>query len=153
MKNFTPGLTTLFRSNGLGVGAAGLSQLAPEWLGVDVDVLLGDSLGEMYFYLGLADRVIVGGGFTERGAHNVIEPLAVGKPVLTGPHTWTIEFPFVEAASAGIAESFADIGALYEALEAPSTVSRQTIESFILSHRGASERTLAALDSDLTKSL
>jgi 3-deoxy-D-manno-octulosonic-acid transferase len=49
------------------------------------DVLVGDSLGEMFFYLALADRVIVGGGFTPRGAHNIIEPLMLMKPVLTGP--------------------------------------------------------------------
>ena len=32
----------------------------------------------------LRDRaVIVGGGFVEKGAHNVIEPLSLGKPMIT----------------------------------------------------------------------
>ena len=68
----------------------------------EIDVLVGDSLGEMFFYLAPADAVIVGGGFVEKGAHNVIEPLSLGKPVLTGPHVWTIEFPGVEAEAAGV---------------------------------------------------
>ncbi|HLQ18276.1 MAG TPA: glycosyltransferase N-terminal domain-containing protein, partial [Tabrizicola sp.] len=67
-----------------------------------MDVLLGDSLGEMYFYLALADRVVVGGGFQPKGSHNIIEPLALKKPVLVGPHIQTIEYPAVEAMAAGV---------------------------------------------------
>jgi 3-deoxy-D-manno-octulosonic-acid transferase len=66
-----------------------------------VDVLLGDSLGEMFFYLALSEVVFVGGSFSPLGAHNVIEPMALGKPVVVGPETWTIEFPAVEALAAG----------------------------------------------------
>ncbi|MEM9971567.1 MAG: glycosyltransferase N-terminal domain-containing protein, partial [Pseudomonadota bacterium] len=68
----------------------------------EIDVLLGDSFGEMFLYLSAADVVCVGGGFVEKGAHNVIEPLSLGKPVITGPHTWTIEFPGVEAEAEGV---------------------------------------------------
>ena len=39
---------------------------------------LGDSLGEMHFYLSLADQVVVGGGFAPQGSHNIIEPLSQG---------------------------------------------------------------------------
>lgn len=65
------------------------------------DVLLGDSFGEMYFYLSLCDIVVMGGSFTPKGSHNVIEPLALGKPVIVGPHTWTIDYPVEEAIEAG----------------------------------------------------
>ena len=68
----------------------------------EVQILIGNSLGEMFFYLSPADAVIVGGGFTVKGAHNVIEPLSLGKPVITGPDVWTIEFPGVEAEAAGV---------------------------------------------------
>jgi len=67
-----------------------------------VDVLIGDSLGEMYFYLSMCDRVLVGGGFTSKGSHNISEPLALGKPVIVGPELWTIEFPVIEAIEAGV---------------------------------------------------
>jgi 3-deoxy-D-manno-octulosonic-acid transferase len=66
------------------------------------DVLLGDSLGEMHFYLALADQVVVGGGFAPQGSHNIIESISQGKPTLIGPNTWTIDFPAVEAIEAGV---------------------------------------------------
>ena len=116
----------------------------------DIDVLLGDSLGEMYFYLSLADRVVVGGGFTPRGAHNIIEPLALKKPVLVGPETWTIEYPFVEAQAAGVARSVAGFAALTRALETPQDPSPAQIDAFFAAHTGATERTLAAIARLLT---
>ena len=42
-----------------------------------IDLLLGDSLGEMYAYLAMADRVVVGGGFTPKGVAQHLEPLAL----------------------------------------------------------------------------
>ena len=69
---------------------------------LNCDVLLGDSLGEMHFYLALADQVVVGGGFASQGSHNIIEPLSQGKPTIVGPNTWTIEFPAIEAIEAGV---------------------------------------------------
>ena len=113
------------------------------------DVVVGDSLGEMFFYLALADRVIVGGGFTPRGSHNIIEPLMLMKPVLTGPHTWTIEYPFSEAEVAGVAISLPDQEALVEALSRPSAADVERIEAFLSEHGGASARTLAAIDKAL----
>ncbi|WP_323041739.1 hypothetical protein [Gemmobacter sp.] len=100
----------------------------------------------MFFYLGLSDRVIVGGGFTPRGAHNIIEALMLGKPVLTGPHVWTIEYPFAEAAAAGIARSLPDEAALIAALDEPPADNSTAIAAFLAEHGGASLRTLAAID-------
>ncbi len=70
------------------------------------NVLLGDSLGEMHFYLALADQVVVGGGFAPQGSHNIIEPLSQGKPTIVGPNTWTIDFPVVEAIESGVVRQF-----------------------------------------------
>lgn len=114
-------------------------------LGKEVDVLLGDSLGEMYFYLSLADRVVVGGGFHPKGAHNIIEPLALQKPVVTGPYTQTIENPFVEAEAAGVALSVPDGLALVAALQAPSWATPAQITAFMADHAGASGRTVTAI--------
>jgi 3-deoxy-D-manno-octulosonic-acid transferase len=115
-----------------------------------LDVLLGDSLGEMYFYLSLADRVVVGGGFTPKGAHNIIEPLALGKPVLVGPQTHTIEYPFAEAEAAGVARSVPDFEALGQALITPQDATREQIEAFLAAHSGAAQRTLEAISRLLT---
>lgn len=51
-----------------------------------VQVLLGDSLGEMFMYLAASDVAFVGGSLVPVGGHNVLEPAALGLPVLFGPH-------------------------------------------------------------------
>jgi 3-deoxy-D-manno-octulosonic-acid transferase len=110
-----------------------------------IDVFYGDSLGEMYFYLAMADRVVVGGGFTAKGAHNIIEPLALKKPVVVGPETFTIEYPFAEAAAAGVARSVADSQALAAALIARDDPTVAQIDAFFAAHAGATARTLAGI--------
>ena len=68
----------------------------------NIDVLLGDSFGEMYFYLKLCDHVVAGGGFWHTGAHNIIEQLQLHKPVTVGPEIWTIKFPALQAEEIGL---------------------------------------------------
>lgn len=48
-------------------------------------VLLGDSMGEMFMYFAAADAAFVGGSLVPVGGHNVLEPAALGLPVLFGP--------------------------------------------------------------------
>lgn len=107
-------------------------------------VLMGDSLGEMYFYLELADRVVVGGGFQPKGSHNIIEPLALGKPVIVGPEIHTIEYPAVEAIAAGVClQTTAE--ALARDIETWPDPAPEAIAAFIAAHSGAGERTMAAI--------
>jgi 3-deoxy-D-manno-octulosonic-acid transferase len=115
------------------------------------DVFLGDTLGEMYGYLAMADLVVVGGGFTPAGAHNIIEPLAMGKPVLTGPVTWPIEYPFAEAEAAGVARSVPDAAGLEQALIGGFEPDPAQIAAFFAAHAGGAERTLAALPEVLAR--
>ena len=58
-----------------------------QWNNADAhtEVLLGDSMGEMFTYLAASDVVFVGGSFAAVGGHNILEPAAIGKPVLFGP--------------------------------------------------------------------
>lgn len=111
------------------------------------DVLLGDSFGEMYFYLELADRVLVGGGFAPpRGAHNVIEPMALGKPVVVGPSIWTIEYIARDAIAAGAIRVVAEGDELATALTAPPGAEELArIAAFFARNAGALERTLEAI--------
>lgn len=114
-----------------------------------MDVLLGDSLGEMYFYLGLADRVVVGGGFQPKGSHNIIEPLALKLPVIVGPQIQTIEYPAVEAIAAGVCRQTTP-ERLVEDVRAWPDPSSEAIEAFMAAHSGATARTLAAIAPLLT---
>lgn len=107
-------------------------------------VFLGDSLGEMYFYLALADRVVVGGGFQPKGSHNIIEPLALGRPVIVGPDIHTIEYPAVEALAAGVClQTTPD--RLATDIQTWPDPSPQAISEFVSAHSGATARTLAAI--------
>ena len=51
-------------------------------------VLLGDTMGELLLLYALADVALVGGSLVPHGGHNVLEPAALGKPVLSGPHVF-----------------------------------------------------------------
>lgn len=48
-------------------------------------ILIGDSMGEMWSYYNLASIAYVGGSLVNTGCHNVLEPAALGLPVLVGP--------------------------------------------------------------------
>lgn len=50
------------------------------------DVLLLDTLGELLDFYAAADVAFVGGSLAPVGGHNLLEPAALGLPVLTGPH-------------------------------------------------------------------
>jgi 3-deoxy-D-manno-octulosonic-acid transferase len=50
-------------------------------------VLLGDSVGELAALYAAADAAFVGGSLVPIGGHNLLEPAALGVPVLTGPYT------------------------------------------------------------------
>ena len=132
------GLRLARRSTTLGADLSGSLPLG-------IDVFYGDSLGEMYFYLAMADRVVVGGGFSPKGAHNITESLALKKPVLVGPETFTIEYPFVEAKAAGVARTVPDFAALAAALIARDDPSEAAIDAYFTAYSGATAKTLAGI--------
>ncbi|WP_047335520.1 lipid IV(A) 3-deoxy-D-manno-octulosonic acid transferase [Pseudomonas protegens] len=68
-------------------------------------VLLGDTMGELLFLYALADSAFVGGSLVPNGGHNLLEPAALAKPVISGPHL----FNFLE-----IAAMLREAGALQE---------------------------------------
>jgi 3-deoxy-D-manno-octulosonic-acid transferase len=70
-----------------GVAFSRRSQSATGRPGPDgYDVLLLDSLGELLDFYAAADVAFVGGSLVPIGGHNLLEPAALGLPVLTGPH-------------------------------------------------------------------
>jgi 3-deoxy-D-manno-octulosonic-acid transferase len=52
----------------------------------DAAVFLGDSMGELPMFFSAADVAFVGGSLVPHGGHNLLEPAALGVPVVTGPH-------------------------------------------------------------------
>jgi 3-deoxy-D-manno-octulosonic-acid transferase len=112
----------------------------------DMQVFLGDSLGEMYFYQALADIVTVCGSFNQGGSHNVIEPLALLKPVIVGPSVWGIEYPGQEALAAGVLKKVTNAqelpehwAAWFSQTDAREQAKQLAIE-FMRAHAGSVER-------------
>ena len=117
----------------------------------DANVLIGDSLGEMAHYLGLADVAIIGGSFAPLGGQNFIEACALGVPVIVGPHTRNFEPAAQDAIEAGAvlrASSAAHALDLAQTLLADSA-QRAAMASagraWVAQHVGATDRILAAL--------
>ena len=118
---------------------------------MQADVWLGDSLGEMALYYGLSSVALLGGSFAPLGGQNLIEAAACGCPVVMGPHT----FNFLEAAELAEAEGAAlrvadmDKGvqaALRLVNDSPALAKAAHAGlAFAARHRGATDRTLAAL--------
>lgn len=50
------------------------------------DIYLGDTMGELTLLYAAADIAFVGGSLVPHGGHNVLEPCALGVPVIFGPH-------------------------------------------------------------------
>lgn len=116
-----------------------------------VDVLLGDTVGEMFFYYGLSDVAIVAGSFAELGGQNHIEASALGLPVIVGPHTRNFQQSVEDALAEGAArraQTPAEAVALsLRILDNPELrlgMSRAAKEWLSL-HEGATDRIMSAL--------
>lgn len=118
----------------------------------EADVLLGDSMGEMFAYYALADVAVIGGSLLPFGGQNLIEACAVGVPVVVGPHMFNFEAATEEAIAEDAAVRVPDVqAALQQALRiiADPVGGRSMGEramAFAARHRGATARTLAALE-------
>lgn len=121
-------------------------------LPAELQVLLGDSMGEMYMYYAACDVAFVGGSLVPLGGHNLIEACAMGKPVLTGQHTFNFS-EITDQAIAAQAALRAD-GARSMLQEACALLNDEPRRSsmgnharaFFLQHQGATERTMQVIE-------
>jgi 3-deoxy-D-manno-octulosonic-acid transferase len=82
-------------------------------------VLLLDSLGELLEFYAAADVAFVGGSLVPIGGHNLLEPAALGVPVLTGPYNSNgaeVAELLVARGAAEIVHSSQELGARVSAL-------------------------------------
>ena len=77
-----------------------------------VTVLLLDTIGELPSYYAAADVAFVGGSLVPIGGHNLLEPAAVGVPVLTGPSLDSTREAAALLTAAGAARIVADTAEL-----------------------------------------
>ena len=123
----------------------------PHW--TNVDVLLGDSMGEMGAYYNATDLVVMGGSLLPTGGQNLIEACANGCPVILGEHTYNFQQASEDAITCGAAVRIEGsnhdlVQSLSEALKAllTNTSQRQMMSAKALQyasqHQGATQRIL-----------
>ena len=126
----------------------------PHW--TNVDVLLGDSMGEMAAYYSASDLVVMGGSLLPTGGQNLIEACANGCPVILGEHTYNFQQASEDAITCGAAVRIVGsnhdlVQSLSEGLKAllTNTSQRQMMSAKALQyasqHQGATQRILDRL--------
>jgi 3-deoxy-D-manno-octulosonic-acid transferase len=63
----------------------------------ECEVVLGDTMGEMFMYYAACDLALIGGSLLPFGGQNLIEACAMKKPVIVGQHTYNFEWVANEA--------------------------------------------------------
>ena len=116
------------------------------------EVFLGDTMGEVPLFYAASDIAFVGGTLVPVGGHNLLEPAALGRPIITGPHlfnTQEIADMFAELGASLVVESAAELAAALHALfsnrqQADEIGARG--QSIVQKNRGALQRLLLLLE-------
>ena len=118
----------------------------------DVDVYLGDTMGELSLMYACSDVAFVGGSLVPLGGQNILEPCALGVPVVFGQYMfnfpdisrWTIK----ENAGKMVQDSEELVGVVRELLSNPSLRDEMGNNGmhFIEAHRGALEKNYILID-------
>ena len=75
----------------------------------NISVFLGDTMGELPMFYAASDIAFVGGTLVPIGGHNLLEPAALGLPIVTGPHLFNTQ---------DIANMFSELGAFIQVQDA-----------------------------------
>jgi 3-deoxy-D-manno-octulosonic-acid transferase len=122
-----------------------------EWPDAATAVYLGDTMGDLLALYGAGDLAFVGGSLVPIGGHNLLEPAALGVPVLTGPALANFEEVAEVLRAADALVEVADAESLAAALAAlfadPAARRRlgEAARAVVAANRGALGRTLAGL--------
>lgn len=113
--------------------------------------LLLDTYGELASVYGVADVVVIGGGFANLGGQNLLQALAHGKHVICGPHMQNFSAVVLEAKSweAVTQVSGEDLARAIQEQLARSDAERADasarIRASMQTHQGAAKRYAAAI--------
>ena len=117
----------------------------------NVELIVGDSMGEMLAYYGQAAAVVMGGTLGGTGGQNLIEPCAMGVPVVLGPSVFNFQQAADEAVNVGAAVAVPHAEAALDAVlhwldNAPERArAAAKAINFANAHRGATARTVGLL--------
>lgn len=118
----------------------------------ETSVVLVDTLGELIDFYAAGDVCFVGGTLVPIGGHNLLEPAAVGKPVVVGPHHANAAEVAGALSAAGALEVVPDSAALAHSvgalLDAPSSREQRGAAGLavIEANRGAVDNVLRLIE-------
>ncbi|WP_188007641.1 lipid IV(A) 3-deoxy-D-manno-octulosonic acid transferase [Photobacterium damselae] len=113
-------------------------------------IYLGDTMGEMLLLIGSADVCFMGGSLIgdKVGGHNVLEPAALGVPVITGPSYFNFKNiinKMLNTNSIVICNSSDDLAIRIDFLFSEHYIRdeyKQKLSQFIKEHQGSIEKTI-----------
>ena len=120
-------------------------------LNADVQVVLGNSMGEMYTYYAASDFAVMGGSLQPLGGQNLIEAAAMGVPTILGPHMFNFTQVAQAAVLADAAVQLRDVRELHEMIatlaadKVKVATMAEAAKGFTLQHRGTTERLMMAI--------
>ena len=123
----------------------------------DTEVFLGDTMGELPLFYAASDIAFVGGTLVRVGGHNLLEPAALGRPIVTGPHlfnTQQIADMFAEVGASLVVRNESELAAALRSLFADKQqAERVGIRGLeiVQSNRGALQRLMVLLEPLLSK--
>ncbi len=132
-----------------------LRSLAHSELEPSVDIVVGDTMGELQRLYAASDVAFVGGSLVRHGGQNILEACAVRVPVVFGPHMFHFEEIAALALARGAARQVSDVAELVEAvglfLERPELrrEAGEAAHSLMEDNHGALEHTLRLMDETL----
>ena len=121
----------------------------------NVQVVLGDSMGELFSYYAACDFTFVGGSLLKFGGQNLIEAASMGKPILIGQYTYNFAEASKNALRAGAAIQIKNVDELREKIKYLRDHSEKRAEMqqaslhFTQASAGATDKTLQLIATHL----
>ncbi len=115
-------------------------------------VFLGDTMGELTLFYAASDVAFVAGSLVPIGGHNLLEPAALGLPLLSGPHVFNaqeIADMFVARNACKLVHDSAELAAAVdELLSDPETASRlgEAGREILERNRGSLDRLMGMIE-------
>jgi 3-deoxy-D-manno-octulosonic-acid transferase len=133
-----------------GMGVVSRTDAAP--CSAATQVFLGDTMGELTLFYAASDVAFVAGSLVPIGGHNLLEPAALGLPLLSGPHVFNaqeIADMFVAKGACKLVNDSAELAAAVgELLFDPETATRlgEAGREILERNRGSLDRLMVMIE-------
>ena len=133
-----------------GMGVVARTEAQP--CDASTSVFLGDTMGELTLFYATSDVAFVGGSLVPIGGHNLLEPAALGLPLVSGPQVFNaqeIANMFVETGACRLVEDSEQLAGAIEQSLSDQENARDRGEAgrrILEQNRGALQRLLAMIE-------